>query len=51
MNTTANKGNKKKMKPNSSALTKAKDYSKDPFFQKKAKEAERFLKKFGLPNM
>jgi hypothetical protein len=51
MNTTVNKSNKKKVKSNFSASNKAKDFSKDPFFQKKAKEAERFLKKFGLPKM
>lgn len=29
--------------------TKVKDYSNDPFFVKKAKAAEAFLKKHGLP--
>jgi hypothetical protein len=31
-------------------VKKMKDYSKDPFFRKKAEEAMTFLKKYGLPD-
>ena len=44
---------KKSKKPSSKkkaiSSSKIKDYSKDPFFVKKAKDAKAFLKKHGLP--
>jgi hypothetical protein len=43
---TKSTSNKKKSIVNS----KVKDYSNDPFFVKKAKNAEAFLMKHGLPN-
>ena len=47
---------KKKTKsttPSSKAIVvskKVRDYSNDPFFEKKAKEMESIIKKHGLPN-
>jgi hypothetical protein len=36
-------------KKKASSVSKVKDFSSDPFFVKKAKAAESFLKKHGLP--
>jgi hypothetical protein len=47
---TVNKRKKSKDKSQSIVSSKVKDYGKYPFFVKKAKEAEEFLKKIGLPN-
>jgi hypothetical protein len=47
---TVNKRKKSKVKNQTVVSTKVKDYGKSPFFVKKAKEAEVFIKKIGLPN-
>lgn len=47
---TVNKRKKSKDKSQTVTSLKVKDYGKYPFFVKKAKEAEDFLKKIGLPN-
>ncbi len=47
---TVNKRKKSKDKNQTVTSSKVKDYGKYPFFVKKAKDAEVFLKKIGLPN-
>jgi hypothetical protein len=42
--------NKSKNKTQTVTSSTVKDYGKYPFFVKKAKEAEVFMKKIGLPN-
>jgi hypothetical protein len=42
---------KKRTRSNNDAVSpKVKDYGNDPFFVKKAKEAEAFIRKYGLPS-
>jgi hypothetical protein len=47
---TVNKRKRSKDKTPTIKSSTVKDYGKYPFFVKKAKEAEVFIKKIGLPN-
>jgi hypothetical protein len=47
---TQKKTNSAASKRKRASSSKVKDYSNDPFFVKKAKAAESFLKKHGLPS-
>lgn len=39
----------KKIQTNVTIVKELRDYSKDPYFRKKAEEAKEFIKKHGIP--